>query len=119
MSDNKQKLISLVSALEDESIIDYCYTFIGLKVYGKTRLPESITEELGQMWERYMLHQKQERREMTEEEKQAGAHRIDTVRMLFDIQNTAALNYLRIIVRDVLKECRQEAQNEQITDSES
>lgn len=53
MTENKQKLIALVSALEEENIVDYCYTFIGLKVYGKARLPEGITAELRQMWEEH------------------------------------------------------------------
>lgn len=52
VTENKQKLIALVSALEEENIIDYCYTFIGLKVYGQARLPEGITAELRQMWEK-------------------------------------------------------------------
>ena len=55
MKDTKQKLIDLVSALEEENIIDYCYTYIGLKVYGKTRLPESITADLWQMWKEYLV----------------------------------------------------------------
>ena len=55
MMENKQKLIDLVSALEEENIIDYCYTFIGLKVYGKAKLPESITADLRQMWEKYLV----------------------------------------------------------------
>ena len=41
---NKQKLVALVSALEEENIIDYCYTFIGLKVCGKAKFPDSIRE---------------------------------------------------------------------------
>ena len=49
MTENKQKLIALVSALEEESIIDYLYIFIGFKVYGQARLPEGITAELRQM----------------------------------------------------------------------
>ena len=40
VTENKQKLIALVSALEEESIIDYLYTFIGFKVYGQARLPK-------------------------------------------------------------------------------
>ncbi len=60
MTDTKQKLIALVSALEEENIVDYCYTFIGLKVYGKAKLPDSITAELRQMWEKFMLHKGQE-----------------------------------------------------------
>ena len=35
MSENKAKLIALISAIEEENIIDYFYTFSGLKVYGK------------------------------------------------------------------------------------
>ena len=60
MTDTKQKLIALVSALEEENIVDYCYTFIGLKVYGKAKLPDSITAELRQVWGKFMLHKGQE-----------------------------------------------------------
>ena len=113
MTDTKQKLINLVSALEDENIIDYCYTFIGLKVYGKTRLPESITSELRQMWDKYLvpcgyvdeeLDPEQEQYEQTAEEKKAGEYRCDVTRMLYGINNVAILNYIRIIVEDIAKE---------------
>ena len=43
MTENKQKLIALVSALEEENIIDYLYTFISLKVYGKAKLTNTST----------------------------------------------------------------------------
>lgn len=104
MTENKQKLIDLVSALEEENIIDYCYTFIGLKVYGKTRLHESITADLRQMQEEYEEQREQEHREQTAEEKQAGDYRCNILRMLYDIESVAILNYIHIIVEDVAKE---------------
>lgn len=104
MTENKQKLIALVSALEEENIVDYCYTFIGLKVYGHAKLTDSITAELRQMWEEHMLHMKQTKMEQTEEEKQAGEYRANIVRLLYDIDNVAILNYIRIIVDDIAKE---------------
>ncbi|MBD5521421.1 MAG: hypothetical protein HDR03_09415 [Lachnospiraceae bacterium] len=55
MTENKQKLINLVSALEEENIIDYCYTFIGLKIYGKARLPEEILVDLRKMYDEYLV----------------------------------------------------------------
>lgn len=75
MTENKQKLIALVSALEEENIVDYGYTFIGLKVYGKAKLPDSITAELRQMWEKFMLREEQKKPEQTDEEKQAREYR--------------------------------------------
>lgn len=74
MTENKQKLIALVSALEEENIVAYCYTFIGLKVYGKAKLPENITAELRQMWEEHfnLPHEDGEQpepEEMTADEK--------------------------------------------------
>lgn len=109
MTENKQKLIALVSALQEENIIDYCYTFIGLKVYGAAKLPDSITAELRQMWEKHFNlpheeQQEQERHEQTAEEKQAGEYRCNITRMLYGIENLAILNYIRIIVEDVAKE---------------
>lgn len=104
MTENKRKLIALVSALEEENIVDYCYTFIGLKVYGQARLPEGITAELRQMWEEHMLRMGQEKPEQTVEEKQAGECRCNITRMLYGISNVAILNYIHIIISDIAKE---------------
>ena len=103
MSDTKQKLIDLVSALEEENIIDYCYTFIGLKVYGKTRLPESIMIDLRRMWKEYLVscgymkdeeaepesntHIPDERKEAIEEllKEIEGVHNIAKIRFILSI----------------------------------
>lgn len=103
MTENKQKLIALVSALEEENIIDYCYTFIGLKVYGHAKLPDNITAELRQMWEEHM---EQTKTEQAEEEKQTGEYRANIVRLLYSIDNVAILNYIHIIVSDIAKESK-------------
>lgn len=111
MTENKQKLIALVSALEEENIIDYCYTFIGLKVYGHAKLPDSITAELRQMWEEHMLRMGQEKpepEEMTADEKAAMFHRCEITRAVYDITSVAILNYIHIIVADVYKHAQKE-----------
>ncbi len=111
MTENKQKLIALVSALEEENIVDYCYTFIGLKLYGKARLPESITAELRQMWEEHhnLPHEGEEQpEEKTADEKAAMFHRCEITRAVFDITSVAILNYIHIIVRDVHKEAQEQ-----------
>lgn len=111
MTENKQKLIALVSALEEESIIDYCYTFIGLKVYGQTRLPESITAELRKMWENHfnLPHEDEEQpEEMAADEKAAMFHRCEITRAVYDITSVVILNYIDIIVRDVYKEAQEQ-----------
>lgn len=113
MTENKQKLIALVSALEEENIVDYCYTFIGLKVYGQTRLPECITAELRQMWEKHFNippdedEEQTEPEEMAEDEKAAMFHRYEITRAVYDITNVTILNYINIIVRDVYKEAQE------------
>lgn len=104
MTKNKQKLIALVSALEEENIIDYCYTFIGLKVYGKTALPKKITKDLRKMWEKHTSRMEQGKPELTDEEKQAGAYRADLVRLIYNINNVAILNCILIFVEDIAKE---------------
>lgn len=112
MTENKQKLINLVSALQEQPIIDYCYTFIGLKVYGAARLPESITEELRHMWESHILphdEKQEERNELTGEEKKVNEYRCGIVRMLYDINSTDILNYIKIIVEDIAKEDRSQS----------
>ena len=110
MTENKQKLIALVSALEEENIVDYLYTFIGLKVYGQTRLPESITAELRQMRENHfnLPHEDGEQpEEMTADEKAAMFHRCEITRAIYDIKSTEILNYINIIVSDIVKEIRE------------
>lgn len=104
MTKNKQKLIALVSALEEENIIDYCYTFIGLKVYGKAALPKKITNDLRKMWEEHTSRTEQDKPELTDEEKQAGAYRADLVRLIYNINNVAILNCILIFVEDIAKE---------------
>ena len=111
MTENKQKLIALVSALEEENIVDYLYTFIGLKVYGQTRLPESITAELWQMRENHfnLPHEDGEQpEEMTADEKAAMFHRCEITRAIYDIASVAILNYIHTIVRDVYKEAQEQ-----------
>lgn len=110
---NKQKLIALVSALEDENIVDYLYTFIGLKVYGHAKLPEGRTAELRQMWKNHfnLPHEDGEQtepEEMTADEKAAMFHRCEITRAVFDITSVAILNYIHIIVRDVHKEAQEQ-----------
>ena len=113
MMENKLKLINLVSALQEQPIIDYCYIFIGLKVYGKAKLPDSITAELRQMWEEHfnLPHEEkqEERNEQTEEEKRANEYRCGIVRMLYDINSADILNYIKIIVEDIAKEDRSQS----------
>ena len=93
VTENKQKLIALVSVLEEENIIDYCYTFISLKVYGHAKLPDSITAELRQMWEEHMLRMEQTKTEQTEEEKQAGEYRANIVRLLYGIDQNCSRRF--------------------------
>lgn len=114
MTENKQKLIALVSALEEENIVDYLYTFIGLKVHGHAKLPDSITAELRQMWEEHhnLPHEGEEQpEEMTADEKAAMFHRCEITRAVFDITSVAILNYINIIVRGVYKEAQEQGGN--------
>ena len=110
VTENKQKLIALVSALEEENIIDYLYTFIGLKVYGQAKLPDSIREELGQLWKQRMLpnEEQQESRELTEDEKAAMFHRCEITRTVYDITRVDVLNYIHIIVAGVYKDVQEQ-----------
>ena len=103
MTDTKRKLIGLVSALEEESIVDYCYTFIGLKVYGKTRLPESITADLRQMWENHFNIPHEDEPEQDPEEQQAEKYRCNINRMLYDIKNPATLKFILSTIKSYLK----------------
>lgn len=112
VTENKQKLIALVSALEEENIIGYCYTFIGLKVYGKTRLPEGITAELRQMWENHfnLPHEDEEQPEpegITFEEKAAMFYRCEILKAIYDIKNIAMLNCINVFTQDVYKEAQE------------
>lgn len=116
MTENKQKLIALVSALEEENVVDYLYTFIGLKVYGHAKLPDSITAELRQMWEEHhnLPHEDGEQtkpEEMTADEKAAMRHRCEITRAVFDITSVAILNYIHTIVLDVYKEAQEQEGN--------
>lgn len=108
MSDTKQKLISLVSALETEGSIDYFYTFIALRLYGTADCPSGKFAEICEMYEKHMKprieKQEPERLQQTDEERTAGEYRCNIARMLYDISNPAILNYIRIIVEDVAKE---------------
>lgn len=108
MTENKQKLIALVSALEEENIVDYCYTFIGLKVYGHAKLPDRITVELRRLQEAHEDRCKQQK--LTPEEKEAMFYRAEITRAIYDITSTAILNYIYIIVGDVYKEAQEKGE---------
>lgn len=105
MTENKQKLIALVSALEEKNIIDYLYTFIGLKVYGEAKLPENITAELQQLQEAHEDRCKQ--REVTPEEKEEMFYCAEIARAICEIKSVAILNYIYIIVHDAYKEAQE------------
>lgn len=115
MTENKQKLIALVSALEEENIVDYLYTFIGLKVYGHAKLPDSITAELRQIWEEHhnLSHEGEkqpEPEEMIANEKAAMFHRCEILKAIYDITSVTILNYINIIVRGVHKDAQEHGQ---------
>lgn len=113
MTENKQKLIALVSALEEENIIDYLYTFISLKVYGKAKLTDNITAELQQLWEEWITLPREDKKkqpepeQLTTGEKAAMFHRCEITREVYDITSTAILNYIHIIVHDVHREAQE------------
>lgn len=108
MPDKKQKLINLVSALETEASIDYFYTFIALKLYGKADCPSGHFAEVCKMWESHMKpgieRHEQERKEQTAEEKQAGEYRHNILGMIYEIKSLAILDYISAIISDVAKE---------------
>ncbi len=109
MSSTKVKLINLVSALEEVNIIDYCYTFIGLKVCGKAKLPESITEELRTLRKNHDLpsESKPKEKEQTPAEKRAYEYRTNIIRKLWTIDSVGILNYISAITDDIYKEWKQ------------
>lgn len=118
MSENKAKLIALISAIEEENIIDYLYTFSGLKVYGKAKIPESIEVELWQLWKAHLTkmygkeeteaeEEEPEPEGITPDEEMAMYLRYEITRAIYDIKSTEILNYINIIVSDIVKEIRE------------
>ena len=107
MSDTKQKLIDLVSALETEGSIDYFYTFIALRLYGTADCPDSKFVEVCEMYEKHMKprieKQEQERRELTADQKQAGEYRCNIARILYDVKNPATLKFILSVITNYLK----------------
>lgn len=120
MSDTKKKLIALVGAIQEENIIEYCYSFIGLKVYGEAKLPESITIDLRKMYNEYLIHQgcdlseldldshedgeTESERELVEAERKSEDCRCSIIQTLYSIKSSEILTYIRIIAEDVAKE---------------
>lgn len=120
MIHTKKKLVNLVSAIKEETIIEYLYTFVGLKVYGAVKLPKNIMDDLRQLYDEYLVRQGYElsdfgldktdladsEREPTEEEILAEDYRCIIVETLYRIESPAILNYIRILAEDVAKEDR-------------
>lgn len=122
MNDTKKKLISLVAAIQEENIIEYCYRFVGLKVYGVAKLPERIMIDLRKMYDEYLVHQgydlsefdldspeddeTESERELIEAEIESEDCRCSIIQTLYSIKSSAILNYIRIIAEDVAKEDR-------------
>lgn len=111
MSENKAKLIALMSAIEEENIIDYFYTFSGLKVYeSAAKLPESIRTDLRRLWDEHGIQLDEEEEEpegITPDEEMAMYLRYEITRAIYDIKITEILNYINIIVSDIVKEIRE------------
>lgn len=122
MNDTKKKLIPLVAAIQEEDIVDYCYRFIGLKVYGKAKLPERILIDLRKMYDEYLIHngydlsefdldstedyESESERELVEAEIESEDCRCSIIQTLYSIKSSAILNYIRVIAEDVAKEDR-------------
>ena len=108
MSENKAKLIALVSAIEKENIIDYLYTFSGLKVYqSSAKLPESIRADLRRLWDEHFgiqLDKEEPEPEGIAPDEMAMYLRYEITRVIYDIKSIAILNYIKIIVFDIIKE---------------
>lgn len=120
MNSTKQKLIDLVMAIQEENIIDYCYTFIGLKVYGKAKLPEKILVDLRKLYDEYLVHcgyvsedfsdglddDEEPKWEPNEEEILAEDYRCSIIEILYSIESPAILDYIRILAEDIAEEDR-------------
>lgn len=118
MNHTKRKLVDLVMAIQEENIIEYCYTFIGLKIYGHAKLPESIMVDLRKMYDEYLAHKGYKlndygldepdiayfEQKPTEEEILAEDCRCSIIETLYGIESSAILNYIRILAEDVAKE---------------
>lgn len=98
MSENKAKLIALVSAIEEGNIIDYLYTFSGLKVYqSSAKLPESIRADLRRLWDEHFgihLDEEEEPEGIAPDEEMAMYLRYEITRAIYDIKSIAILNYI-------------------------
>lgn len=118
MSDTKTKLINLVSDIENKDAVEYFYTFIALKLYGKSCCPTGHFTEICEMWEQHIKprqeKQEQKKTEQTPEEKQIYECRTNITRKLWDIDRVDILKYIKIIVDDIYKEWEQQKERTEI-----
>ncbi|MBE5887061.1 MAG: hypothetical protein E7284_11775 [Lachnospiraceae bacterium] len=106
----KQKLINLVSALENEDAIKYFYRLIALQLYGTSACPDSCFKEVYNMYADYEKHKKQ--RETNHVEKSGIDKEISDctsailrdVLAMGDSKDIDSLNYIKTIITDVRKE---------------
>ena len=106
----KQKLINLVSALENKDAIEYFYTLISLRLYGTTACPDSCYEEVCKM---YADCEERKKQKETKFVKKSGIDKevsdctsaiLGDILAIRDSKNTDALNYVKTIIADVRKE---------------
>lgn len=106
----KQKLINLVSALENKDAIEYFYTLISLRLYGTSACPDSCFEEVCKMYADYEERKKQEETKVVEktgiDKEIADCTRtiLRDILAMGDSKNIDALNYVKTIIADVRKE---------------
>ena len=106
----KQKLINLVSALENKDAIEYFYTLISLRLYGTSACPDSCSEEVCKMYADYEERKKQKETKVVEksgidkEIADCTSTILGDILAIGDSKNIDALNYVKTIIADVRKE---------------
>ena len=106
----KQKLINIVSSLENKDAIEYFYTFISLRLYGTSACPDNCFEEVCKMYADYEERKKQEETKVVEktvidkEIADCTSAILRDILAIGDSKNIDALNYVKTIIADVRKE---------------
>ena len=108
----KQRLLNLVADMPEEAIeqFAYLYSFIGFGILeGMFVIEEGHEEELKEFKRRKKLLEEEREKKEKEEKKERKIselekNRLETISMLFDINNLDIMQYIHTIVKDIHNE---------------
>lgn len=114
----KEKLVEIMGSLDSPDAIQYFYVFIPGKLRGSVECPASIVDKIERICSENEADRQLPMEEVSEEERFAASLRNYTIALLRQIDRVDVLNYIKVIVEDIVKErCSNETESTEMRSS--